>query len=201
MLETKQIKNRLEQYSRIIFRGTRKLRGRERLDRAELEAGKSTAVEAGEFFKAELDSEWPRIANMAFAEIEAANSNVDDNLGTLSGVLVLQRTLPLFKFQYPVLSAMYTDFSAEPGLFKTPEISRIIVSPAVQEYDSTPDATGRPKGWALVEPCVSIDAPVTLDSYVGIPLVFGNATLASTPRRLFDEFGPAATYAIVVSLK
>jgi hypothetical protein len=42
----------------------------------------------------------------------------------------------------------------------------------------------------------TIDAPITLDEYIGIPIVFSSGIIASTIRRLFDEQGPAAIYAM-----
>ena len=196
MLEAKEgINNRLRVYSKIIARGRQDVRGQRLLDRTAMAAAQSAAIEAAEFYKSEVAPDWQRIQNMSRAEIEAANST-DANLGSLSGVLVMQATLPLFKYQFPVLGGMYQDFSAEPGLFNVAEISRIVVVPAVQEYDATSDATGRPKGWVTVQPVVSIDAPVTLDSYIGVPVVFGNTILAGTLRRLFEEFRPASMYAL-----
>lgn len=108
----------------------------------------------------------------------------------------MQRALPLFKYQFPVLAALFQDFSAEPGLFNVAEVTRITSVPAVEEYDTSSGDDGRPKGWYTVATPTSTDAPIKLDSYVGVPIVFGNTTLAGTMRRLFDEFGPASMYAL-----
>jgi hypothetical protein len=142
-----------------------------------------------------LDPHFKEFAEMPMNEIEAAD-NTDASLGTLSGTLVLQRSLPLFKYNFPVLSALYLDFSATPGVFNQTEDTRIIVAPAVQTYDNTLDPTGRPKGWSTVVAAQTKDVPIKLDTYIGIPIVFGQTQLAGTIRLLFDEAGPAAIYAM-----
>ena len=95
-----------------------------------------------------------------------------------------------------MLTSFYTDFSATPGLYNQTENTRVVVAPAVQTYDPTTDAGGYPKGWTTASPAQAVDAPIKLDEHVGVPIVFGQDTLASTIRRLFDEFGPAAIYAL-----
>jgi hypothetical protein len=125
-----------------------------------------------------------------------AADNTDANLGILSGTLVLQRTLPNFKYEYPELLNFFTDFGDTPGLLGQTEVTRIVVQPAVQKYDTTTDATGRPKGWSTVSAAKTIDAPITLTDYVAVPIVFGNNVLASTQRRLFDEQSVLAIAAI-----
>jgi len=117
------------------------------------------------------------------------------NLGTLSGTLVAQRTLELFKLQFPMINRVYTDFSDTPAQFKQTEDTRVIIVPAVQSYDTTLDTTGRPKGWDTVSTAQTKDVPITLDEHIGVPIVFDSNTLAGTVRRLFDEQAPAASYA------
>jgi hypothetical protein len=174
-----------------------------RLDSSEVAANRrrQAAIEAADYFKRELDPHFDSFLDMEFAEIEAANATTegsltDNYLGTLTGVLVLQKSLPLFKYNYPILGALFQDFSATPGLFNVAELTRVIITPAVQEYDPTPDDAGRPKGWATVSRAQTIDVPIKLDSYLGVPIVFSNTLLAGTLRRLFEEQGPAAIYAI-----
>lgn len=127
--------------------------------------------------------------------LEAADVT-DANLGILSGTLVAQRTLELFKLQFPAINRVYNDFSDSPAQFKQVEATRIIVVPAVQTYDATLDATGRPKGWTTVVAAKTTDVLITLDEHIGIPVVFDSNQLASTVRRLFDEQAPAAAYAL-----
>ena len=61
-------------------------------------------------------------------------------------------------------------------------MTRIPIMPAVTEYDPTLDANGRPKGFVVVTPAQTVDVPITLSKHVGIPMVFGVQTIASTVR-------------------
>lgn len=145
------------------------------------------AAEAGALFASDLRDREDAWASMPLSEaIKAADVN-SANLGTLAGTLVLQRSLGLLKYTFPLLSSTFTDFSAEPGQYLQTENTRIIVTPAVTEYDPTPDANGRPKGWAVVVPATAIDVPITLTKHVGIPMVLSVQTLASSIRKLFME--------------
>lgn len=119
-----------------------------------------------------------------------------NTLGVLSGTLVLQRTLPMFKYKYPELMMLYTDFSDTPGLFMQTEATRIVSQMPIEKYDATKDSAGRPKGWSTVSPAVTTDASLTLSDYVGVPIVFGQEALGSTVRRLFDEQSVLAIAAI-----
>jgi hypothetical protein len=132
-----------------------------------------------------------------FSDMPLAAADVtSEALGTLSGTLVAQRTLQLFKLAFPVISRIYTDFSDTPAQFNQTEVTRVVVVPTVQEYDATLDDNNRPKGWISVTPPQTTDVPITLDKHVGVPIVFDANTLASTVRRLFDEQAPAASYAL-----
>lgn len=121
--------------------------------------------------------------------------NTDANIGTLSGTIVAQETLELFKLQFPVFTRVYTDFSDTPAQFGQTENTRIVVTPAVSSYDATSDATGRPKGWVITVPAKTIDVPIKLDEHIGVPIMFDSNQLASTTRKLFQEQAPAAMYA------
>lgn len=115
---------------------------------------------------------------------------------TLNGTLVLQRTLPLYAYDYPELLAMYTDFSDAPGLFEQTEMSRVVNIPAVLLYNAGLDANGRPIGFVVASPASTVDAPLTLSAYIAVPIVIGQATLSATQRRLFDETAAAGIKAI-----
>jgi hypothetical protein len=184
----------LKRYAEILARNTLRLGQGQRLNRQTVEEKSIVAVEAANFYKAELDPHFNDFSGLPLQEIMAATDA--DSLGTLAGTLVLQRSLPLFRFQFPVLGALYSDFSATPGLYNQTEETRVITVPAVQTYDPTVGSDGRPKGWGTVVAAQATDVPVKLDEYVGVPIVFSQATLAATIRRLFDEQGPAAIYAM-----
>ncbi|HEX8310957.1 MAG TPA: hypothetical protein VF614_06555, partial [Chthoniobacteraceae bacterium] len=123
-------------------------------------------------------------------------SDPANQAGLLSGTLVLQKTLSLLQYEYPILSSVFTDFSDAPGLYMQTEVTRIVLTPAVQTYSTATDTAGRPLGWTTTSPARTVDVPITLDEYVGVPIVFGNTTLASTARNLFAETSRQALYAI-----
>src|SRR5207302_7331816 len=153
------------------------------------------AREAAALFAKDI-SENPDICSMSIGEAVKAADVSDISIGLLSGTLVLQRALPLLQYEYPMLATVFTDFSDEPGLFNQTASTRIVLKPAVQSYDNSVDSAGRPKGWSSVSPAQTVDVPVKIDEYVGVPIVFGVQTLAQTVRRLFDETAPMALYAL-----
>jgi len=117
-------------------------------------------------------------------------------VGTLSGTLVLQKSLPLMMFDFPILGSIFSDFSDEPGLFNQTQTTRIVTTPAVEEYDTTLGSDGRPNGWDLASLPQTVDVSVKLDSYVGVPIVFGQSSIGATLRNMFEENVPKATYAL-----
>lgn len=130
------------------------------------------------------------------ADYAGADGAASNNLGVLSGTLVAQRTLELYKFEFPVLGAISTDFSDQPAQFGQTTTTRIIVVPAVLSYDNTLDASGRPKGYTIVTPAQTVDAPITLNKHRAVDVVFDANTLASTSRNLFAEQAEANAYAL-----
>jgi hypothetical protein len=115
------------------------------------------SLEAARFYRDELapqkrswdDMTTPDIAKAV--ELEAADyTDPNNELGTLSGTLVMQETLPLFAYDYPELAALWSDFSAEAGLLNQTADTRIVTVPALQKYNATLDANGRPLGFAVV---------------------------------------------------
>lgn len=174
------------------------------------------ALEAGLFYKKNLAKnrdEWESIPGDALAraigleaaqverpnvrQLEAGDYNDPNNqFGILNGTLVLQRTLPLFAYEYPELMAMYTDFSDTPGLLNQTENTHIVIVPAVQKYNTALDANGRPIGFQVASPAQVTDAPLTLTDYIAVPIVIGQNILSSTVRRLFDEQSEAGIKAI-----
>jgi hypothetical protein len=113
----------------------------------------------------------------------------DINLGTLAGTLVAQKALELYKFEYPILSRISTDYSDIPAQFGQTVMVRIITVPAVMTYSPA-------NGWVVVTPAKTVDVPVILDEHIGVQIEFDANTLASTVRRLFEEQAPAASYSL-----
>ena len=87
-----------------------------------------------------------------------------------------------------------------PGLLNQTEVTRVVLKPAVQTYNTALDSGGRPSGWNTVSPAQTVDVPITLDEYVGVPIVFGNDILASTFRKLFNEITPQALCQLQMSM-
>jgi hypothetical protein len=118
----------------------------------------------------------------------------DSDLGTLSGTLVVQRTLELLKFQFPALAMFTTDFTAEQASFNQTIMTRTVGIPAVVDYNTS-------TGWATgIDAPVTTDVPITIDKHQGVPVAFNEQIMASTVRRLFDEQAPAQAYAIAKAM-
>jgi len=145
------------------------------------------AIFAREFKGAQRD----RMLDFPLSAIVAGDST-DTNLGTLAGTLVTQRTLELLKFQFPSLTRFTTDFSDQPASFNQTVMSRIVTVPAVSDYNTS-------TGWTA-STATTTDVPVTIDHHRGVPITFNANILASTARRLFEEFAPAQAYALAKDL-
>ena len=117
-------------------------------------------------------------------------------LGVLNGTLVAQRTLELFKYEFPLFDMLHTDFSELPANLNQDIVTRIINIPTVQLYDPTINADGEPNGWRSVTAPSTSDVKVTMNKLAGVPIRFGIDTLAQTARRLFDEQSEAGSYAL-----
>lgn len=153
------------------------------------------ALEAAALFAKEIDGNVV-ISGMPMDEAIKAADNSNLSVGLLAGTLVMQRALPLLQYEFPILGAITSDFSDEPGLFGQTQSTRIVLKPAVQTRSTGVDSAGRPLGWNTVSPAQMVDVPVTLDEHVGVPTVFGENILASTIRNLFAEQAPMAVYAL-----
>jgi hypothetical protein len=123
--------------------------------------------------------------------IQAADVT-DANLATLSGSLVSQRTLELLKYTFPTLTMFTTDFSDQGAQFNQTIITRTVGIPSVTDYNTS-------TGWAA-STATTVDVPVTINKHKGVNIVFNEQILASTVRRLFDEFSPAAAYAMALQM-
>lgn len=113
---------------------------------------------------------------------------VSNTLGTVAGSLVSQMTLELLILQFPVLSSITTDFSAEQSKLNQTIYTRIVGIPSTVAYHTT-------NGW-VEQNAVFTDASVVLNTQKGVPIQFNSAELAGTARRMFDEIAPAQSYAL-----
>jgi phage I-like protein len=112
----------------------------------------------------------------------------DANLGTIAGTLVTLRTLELLKFVFQSLVRFTTDFSDQPATFNQTIMTRIITIPAVVTYSTA-------TGWADAV-ATTTDVPIVINNHKGVSITFNENLLASTMRRLFDEFAEASAYAL-----
>ena len=119
--------------------------------------------------------------------IQAA-SYADVNLQTLSGTLVVQKSLELLRYNYPVLTRVITDYSQERAGLNQETMSRTTTLPAVKAYSTA-------TGWADAT-LTATDVPITIDKHIGVPLTFNANQVQGTLRQLFDEMAPAASAAI-----
>ena len=125
-----------------------------------------------------------------------AADNSDASIGLLSGTLVLQEALNKLAYEYDILNLISTDFSSAIGLKNQTETTRLVLASSVQTHDDTLDTDGRPKGWTQASPAQTVDVPVTLNTHVGVPIVFGQHLLSSTMRNLFAEQSDLALNAL-----
>lgn len=189
-IEREAPKTILESFSRSLL-----INSKIPLSPATARAKGDLAREASAIFAKDIEKN-SDILDMRLSEAIKAADVTDTSIGLLAGTLVLQRSLPMLQYEYPMLNTVFTDFDDTPGLLNQTEIAHIPLKPAVQTYNPATDTSGRPKGWDTVSPAQTVDVPVKLDEYVGVPIVFGVQTLAQTVRKLFEETAPQALYAI-----
>ena len=118
----------------------------------------------------------------------AAADGTDANLQTLSGTLVVQKTLELMRANYPILAAVTSDFSSERLALNQEVTSHIVTIPAVKTYSAT-------LGWADATP-TAVDVHLTIDKHIGVPLTFYGNTIGLSLVNLFELFAPAASAAL-----
>ena len=116
--------------------------------------------------------------------IEAAANT----LGTLAADLVSQRALDLLVLQFPMLSSISTDFSAEPIKYGKKVSTRIVSVPTVGTYHTT-------NGY-VSQDTTTTDVDVTIDQHKFVQHEFGANELSGTTRNLWTEMAPAMAYAL-----
>lgn len=119
--------------------------------------------------------------------ILAANS-----LGTLTGELVTQRALTLLKLNFPVLSRISTDFSAERAAFDQTVKTRIRSVPQATDY--------HPVNGYTTSDASTTDVPVTINAHKAVQISYNANELASTERDLFGEQAEGCQYALGKSM-
>lgn len=106
--------------------------------------------------------------------IHAANT-----LGTLTGVLVVQRALDYLKITFPILSRISTGFSNEPVMFGQTVYTRLRGNLTAQDFVAA-------NGY-VDQDATTTDVPIVINKHKYLQLKFGVEELASTMRGLFAE--------------
>jgi hypothetical protein len=127
-----------------------------------------------------------------FQDAIMAADVTDANLGTIAGTLVTLRTLELLKFKFPALVRFTTDFSDQPATYNQTIMTRIVTIPSVVTYSTA-------TGWADVV-AATTDVPVVINNHKGVPITFNENLLATTMRKLFEEFAEASAYALAKAM-
>ena len=182
-------------YARMAQVLSESARSSSREDKARC-ASEFSAIYAGSFSETDKNKEQrTRLIGTKLSIIEdaiKAADITDANLGTIAGTLVTQRTLELLKFVFPSLVRFTTDFSDQPANFNQTIMTRIVTIPNVVTYSTA-------TGWADVV-AATTDVPVVINNHKGVPITFNENLLASTMRRLFDEFAEASAYALAKAM-
>lgn len=116
-------------------------------------------------------------------EVLAANT-----LGTLTSDLIVLRALDLLKLNFPILSRITTDFSAEQVKYGTPVKTRIITVPSVGTYNTT-------TGYGIAA-TTTTDVSVTINAHKHVTISYQANELGGTGRDLFGEQVEAMHYAL-----
>jgi hypothetical protein len=139
-------------------------------------------VEKGNDFRSEVQAIQSDLLDSKY-EIKAANS-----LGSLSGVLVVQRSLDFLKLTFPVLTRISTDFSAESAKFNQTIQTRIRGALTIQNFN--------PAVGYQDQDATTTDVPVVINQHQYVQVSFGVNEVASTMRGLFDEQEQPMHYAL-----
>jgi hypothetical protein len=145
-----------------------------------LEKKRQTAREVAALYASEI---LPRLSEGDDIPLEAANS-----LGDLASTLVSTRTLELLTLDFPVLAAIWSDFSDQVVSYGDTLKTRIVGIPSVTSYNQE-------TGWTPSD-MNTTDVPITYNQKKGVEIKIDDQTINSSVRRLFEEIAPAQAYAL-----
>ena len=131
--------------------------------------------------------------------VEQGSENVvsaANTLGTLAGVLVVQRSLDLLKYDFPMLSRISTDFSAESARYNQTIETRLRAIPTVGDYD--PISSGA-TGYTIGDNTTT-DVPIIINRHKFAGAKFDANELAGTQRLLFPEQEEGIHYAMALEM-
>jgi hypothetical protein len=108
--------------------------------------------------------------------------------GTLSGTLVVLRTLETLLAKFPILQDITTDFGQQGVLFNQPVMSRVVVPTTAGDWSPV-------TGYAPTDR-TSLDVPVTINKHKFHTFVVDDQARSSTNRNLIQEWADTAAYAV-----
>jgi hypothetical protein len=121
-------------------------------------------------------------------KIRSGIIQADNSLGTLSGVLVVQRSLDFLKLTFPVLTRISTDFSDKQAKLNQTINTRLRTALTAKTFVVANGYEDTDAG--------TTDVGVVIDKHKYIQVKFGVEELASTMRGLFDEQEEPMHYAL-----
>jgi hypothetical protein len=145
-----------------------------------LEAKRDTARDFARMYASEIT---PRLKEGDDIPLEADNS-----FGTLSQTLVSVAVLERLFLEFPLLKAVFTDFSDQIVNYGDTLKTRVVGIPSVVTYNQS-------TGWSNSD-MQTTDVSMTYDQKKGVQIAIDDQTLGSTVRRLFEEIVPGQAYAL-----
>jgi hypothetical protein len=112
-----------------------------------------------------------------------------NSLGTLSGIIVAQRTLEFLKIMFPALTKISSKFTSDQLLFNQQLICRV---PVAMTAAAVVAATGYP----INNNAQTVDVPITMDQHDHVSFGFNDQEVSSTNRNLIDEQALPAAFAL-----
>ena len=111
-----------------------------------------------------------------------------NTLGTTNGLIVAQRTLETLLVQFPVLSLITTDFSAEVKRFGQEVVTRVVSPTTASDYD--------PVNGYVPTPRAVVDVSVTINKHKHHTYDVNDQERTSTNRDLIQEWADTAAHAL-----
>ena len=169
--------------------GARLTRGQQG-DHNALDKALEASARANRIFARDIAPLMAKDAGIRVRDMLEAADATDANLGTLTGTLVLQQSLPFLKnILFPV-SRITTNISAQPIQFGQTVMTRLRLPLAVKTWDAVN------KTFTSKAVPQNTDVSITIDQFKSVPISFTVDTLGATMRNLFQEFAEPMTFGL-----
>ena len=169
--------------------GARLTRGQQG-DHNALDKALEASARANRIFARDIAPLMAKDAGIRVRDMLEAADATDANLGTLTGTLVLQQSLPFLKnILFPV-SRVTTNISAQPIQFGQTVMTRLRLPLAVKTWDAVN------KTFTSKAVPQNTDVSITIDQFKSVPISFTVDTLGATMRNLFQEFAEPMTFGL-----